>query len=416
MMARVDDRPEAPGTLEIRGPATGLLDDPLVLQARGAGRGAELVWRARLRDDDGRVWRATAPTAERLGATWAPSKSGSAAIAALTSLHPVTIDVRVQAPDGRTAARTLTRVLLADGVRRRRWRDGLAAALYLPAGPAPCAVLLADATGCRRRGGGRDARRAPAGLPRRARARGHDGPRSGHARRAAACGVRAPQALAGSAAGVRVVPVAAPGMPTPRRARRRPAAGVATAAPDPGRPRAAPPRRDRCSRTWARARACGPRRPDPRRADAPAGATGAPAGRSAGVEAPACARVGVRLGRLERLAQLPAQLRRVLVAVHRSRRARPRPVSLRPARHHRSACSCSRWEPGGSRPSSAPWAGPPWGSPDRPPEARLASRAAGDSALWACRSAQAVGDVCGLTRSMRRATPAWRSWGIGLSQ
>ncbi|WP_187368756.1 hypothetical protein [Baekduia soli] len=146
IMGGVDDRTQAPAPLEIRGAATGLLDDPLLMQARGAGRGAELVWRARLRDDDGRVWRATAPAPEGLGDAWVPSKVAPGPIAALASLHPVAIEVRVQAPDGRAATRELTRVLLGDGVRRRRWRDGLSAALFLPAAPEPCAVVLADAT------------------------------------------------------------------------------------------------------------------------------------------------------------------------------------------------------------------------------------------------------------------------------
>jgi hypothetical protein len=57
----------------------------------------------------------------------------------------VQIDVRVEAPDGRAAARAVTRAIVAEGVRVRRWREaGLAATLYLPAGGAPCATLLVD--------------------------------------------------------------------------------------------------------------------------------------------------------------------------------------------------------------------------------------------------------------------------------
>lgn len=93
------------------------------------------------------MWRAAADTAERLIATWGPGKPGTGAIAALQSLRPVDVDVRVEAPDGRAAARTLTRRIVADGVRPRRWRDGLAATLHLPAPAAPpVATLLLDAT------------------------------------------------------------------------------------------------------------------------------------------------------------------------------------------------------------------------------------------------------------------------------
>jgi hypothetical protein len=51
------------------------------------------------------------------------------------------LDVRVQAPDGGAAARTLTRLLVGPGVRIRRWRDGPAGTLHLP-GAAPCATAL----------------------------------------------------------------------------------------------------------------------------------------------------------------------------------------------------------------------------------------------------------------------------------
>jgi hypothetical protein len=133
-----------PSQLEIAGPATGLLDDPLVLRARGAGPDAPLAWRARHRDDADRVWRATAPRAEELGAAWATS-AREPGIAALGSLRPLRIDVRVEAPFA-AGIRTVVRSLAGEGVRRRRWRDGLAAALHLPARPDPCACVLVDAT------------------------------------------------------------------------------------------------------------------------------------------------------------------------------------------------------------------------------------------------------------------------------
>jgi hypothetical protein len=123
------------GALELRGAAVGLLDEPLVLQVRGLGaHGATetLVWRARMRDDDSRVWRATASRAVGLADAWAPAKGGAGPLAALQSLRPVSLDVRVEAADGRSASRTFTRRLLGDGVRVRRWRDGVAATLFLP--------------------------------------------------------------------------------------------------------------------------------------------------------------------------------------------------------------------------------------------------------------------------------------------
>lgn len=126
--------------LELTGPATALLDEPLTLRVRGAGPEAEVVWRARLRDDDGRVWRASAASAEALDAGWAPAKTPAAPCAALESLRPVQVDVRAEAADGRAAARTVTRTLLGEGVKVRRWRD-LPASLVLPAG-APVATVL----------------------------------------------------------------------------------------------------------------------------------------------------------------------------------------------------------------------------------------------------------------------------------
>ena len=132
--------------LEIRGPARALLDDPLLLRLRGAG-GASAAWRARFRDDDGRVWRATAPRAEELPGAWTPAKPALGPLAALRSLRPIELEVRAEVPDGRAATRTLTQVLMGDGVRLRRWRDGrLSATLHLP-GEASGATVLLDATG-----------------------------------------------------------------------------------------------------------------------------------------------------------------------------------------------------------------------------------------------------------------------------
>ncbi len=132
--------------LEISGPAAGLLDDDLVLRVRGAGPDAAVTWRARLLDDDGRVWRATAQRPEQLATRWVPAKEGTGAIAALRSLRPVAIEIRAEAADGRAAARTFTRVLAAEGVRSRRWRDGLAATLHAPPDAVVCATLVVDAT------------------------------------------------------------------------------------------------------------------------------------------------------------------------------------------------------------------------------------------------------------------------------
>lgn len=136
--------------LEPREPASGLLDEPFRMHARGAGGedGLPLTWRARLRDDEGRVWRASAERAAELPAAWAPAKASTGPLAGLQSLRPVAIDVRVESDDdGRVASRTVTRKLLADGVRVRRWRAGLAATLHLPAAATPCAVVVLDATG-----------------------------------------------------------------------------------------------------------------------------------------------------------------------------------------------------------------------------------------------------------------------------
>jgi hypothetical protein len=127
--------------LDLRGAAPGLLDDPLLLDVSGAPPAASLTWRARIRDDDGFVWRAVGERVDAL--TWAPAKPASAgAHAALRSLRPVEIDVRVEDPDGAAASRTLTRKLLAEGVRARRWRDGVAGTLHLPAEATGGAAIL----------------------------------------------------------------------------------------------------------------------------------------------------------------------------------------------------------------------------------------------------------------------------------
>jgi hypothetical protein len=87
--------------LELPGPGEGLLDDGVLVRARGAGPDARLVWRARLRDDEGRVWRAEARSAEELFAAWAPAKRRRARWPP-QSLRPVRVDVRVETPEGRT--------------------------------------------------------------------------------------------------------------------------------------------------------------------------------------------------------------------------------------------------------------------------------------------------------------------------
>jgi hypothetical protein len=131
--------------LAIRGAAPGLLDDPLLLDVSGAPPGAALTWRGRIRDDDGFVWRASGAAPEALA--WVAAKPSSAgAIAALRSLRPVELDVRVEDEAGAGASRTLTRTLLAEGVKARRWKGDVAGTLYLPAEPTGGgAILVADA-------------------------------------------------------------------------------------------------------------------------------------------------------------------------------------------------------------------------------------------------------------------------------
>jgi hypothetical protein len=122
--------------LELRGAAPGLLDDPLLLEVGGAAPGSALLWRARIRDDDGLVWRGEGTAVDAL--RWS-AKAGEAA--ALRSLRPVELEVRVEGDDG-AATRTLTRTIVADGVKLRRWRDGVVGRLFLPATP-PAATVFA---------------------------------------------------------------------------------------------------------------------------------------------------------------------------------------------------------------------------------------------------------------------------------
>lgn len=135
--------------LELSVPPDALLDDGVSgARLRGAGEQPDATWRARLRDDDGRVWRAVAPTTDGLGGAWIPAKSSSSPLAALASLRPVRVEVRVELPDGRATTREVTRRLLADGVLVRRWRDRvLTATLLRPSGDGPFPALMIDATG-----------------------------------------------------------------------------------------------------------------------------------------------------------------------------------------------------------------------------------------------------------------------------
>jgi len=141
------DTSSASGALEIRGAATGLLDDPFALTVRGAGPDAQVTWRARYRDDDGRVWHAVAASSQGLSTCWRPAKDATGDVAALRSLRPVSIDVRAEAAGGRAAARTFVRHLAAEGVRTRRWRDGLTATLHVPTRLPACATVIIDAAG-----------------------------------------------------------------------------------------------------------------------------------------------------------------------------------------------------------------------------------------------------------------------------
>jgi hypothetical protein len=133
--------------LEIRGAAPGLLDDPLLLDVAGAAPNSDLTWRARLRDDDGFSWRAQAATSADLLTAWS-AKPTAGAVMALRSLRPVQLDVRVEDPDGAAASRTITRALLADGVKVRRWKGDVTGTLHLPApGGGSDDALVIDARG-----------------------------------------------------------------------------------------------------------------------------------------------------------------------------------------------------------------------------------------------------------------------------
>ncbi|HEY6761388.1 MAG TPA: hypothetical protein VI318_17950 [Baekduia sp.] len=112
----------------------------MLLEVGGAPPRTSLTWRARIRDDDGFVWRAQGDAPVAL--SWTPAKPSAGAVAALRSLRPVVLEVRVEDPDGAASSRTLTRSFLADGVKVRRWREGTAGTLYLPAGRAEAALVV----------------------------------------------------------------------------------------------------------------------------------------------------------------------------------------------------------------------------------------------------------------------------------
>lgn len=133
--------------LEIRTNPDALLGTPLATGLRGAGETPVAFWQARLRDDDGRIWRSNGRTAAELGLIWKPAKDSTGPIAALRSLHPLEIDVRAELPDGRAATRTVKRILLAEGTRVRSWKGltPLRATLYLPRAERATAALIIDA-------------------------------------------------------------------------------------------------------------------------------------------------------------------------------------------------------------------------------------------------------------------------------
>jgi hypothetical protein len=126
--------------LEIRTNPDGLLGEPLATGLRGA-EGGIASWKARLRDDDGRIWRCNGRTAAELGTDWAPAKQSSGTVAAARSLRPLEIELRAELPDGRSTTRTIKRRLLTDGVKVRRWR-GEHATLYIPATTPKLTLLI----------------------------------------------------------------------------------------------------------------------------------------------------------------------------------------------------------------------------------------------------------------------------------
>jgi hypothetical protein len=128
--------------LDIRGASPGLVDDPLLLEVGGAAPNAALTWRGRFRDDDGFVWRAAASTSEGLLTAWVPAKPTAGPVAALRSLRPIDVDVRVEGTDGAASNRTITRRLMDEGVRARRWKDAVAGTLYLPSQDATAALVI----------------------------------------------------------------------------------------------------------------------------------------------------------------------------------------------------------------------------------------------------------------------------------
>lgn len=133
--------------LQLSAAPVALLDEGLAgARLRGAGPQPDAIWRAKFRDDDTRVWRAIAASPEALAGAWVPAKASTGHLAALVSLRPVEVELRVELPDGRAMSRTVTRRLLADGVKVRRWKDGLVATLNRPAGDGPWPAVVLDAT------------------------------------------------------------------------------------------------------------------------------------------------------------------------------------------------------------------------------------------------------------------------------
>lgn len=133
--------------LEIRTNPDALLGEPLATGLRGAGETPVAFWQAKLRDDDGRIWRSNGRTAAELGSQWKPAKATTGKVAAARSLHPLSIDVRAELPDGRSATRTVKRRLLAEGAQVRSWKGltPLRATLYLPPTEQANAAFIIDA-------------------------------------------------------------------------------------------------------------------------------------------------------------------------------------------------------------------------------------------------------------------------------